>query len=278
MTTAATTTTTVNGVDLYVEVRGTGPRVVLVHGSWGDAGNWAEIVGRLAATHQVVSYDRRGHSRSGDGSGPGSRVQDAEDLAALIEALGPPVHVVGSSFGGSIVLTLVVARPDLVASAAVHEPPLFALLEGTRDPYVAAAMGATDDAEETVRRLLVEGEHEAAARHFVDNVAFGPGAWESFPESRRSMFATNATTYLDELEDPDAVTIDAAALAAAPVPVRITRGTASPLPLMAITDELGDLLPQAEVRIVPGTGHVPHLTHPEVFVEELRDFWAGLSR
>jgi pimeloyl-ACP methyl ester carboxylesterase len=278
MTTTTTEIHHVNGVDLHVERSGSGPRVVLVHGSWGDATNWAAVVGPLAAHHEVVAYDRRGHSRSGDGPGPGSRAQDAEDLAALIEDLGPePTHVVGNSFGASIVLTTLSHRPEVVASAAVHEPPLFGLLEGIDDPTITEVLAATLEAEEEIHALLRRRRHEDAARHFVDNVAFGPGAWAGLPADKRAMFVANASTYLDELDDPAALTIDAARLAATTVPLRVTWGTASPPTLIAAAQQVAALVPHAEVEVLDGVGHVPQLTHPDLLVAHLERYWGRLS-
>jgi pimeloyl-ACP methyl ester carboxylesterase len=267
----------VNGVDLHVERRGHGERVVLVHGSWGDASNWAGIVDALAEHHEVVTYDRRGHSRSGDGPGPGSRHQDAEDLAALVEDLGSErVHVVGNSFGGAITLTFVATRPDLVVSAAVHEPPVFGLLDGTDDETVSQTLAATTEAEDQVRALLLAGRHDDAARHFVDEVAFGPGAWQQLPADKKTMFVRNAATYLDELQDPEALTVDAAALAATSVPLRITHGTLSPPTFVATARRVSELVPDARLEVLDGVGHVPQLTHPDLLVERLTHFWAGL--
>jgi pimeloyl-ACP methyl ester carboxylesterase len=86
---------TVNSVELYYEITGRGEPMVLVHGSWGDHCDWAPVVPLLRQSFQVVTFDRRGHSQSQDGSGQGSFAEDAEDLAALIEQLAlSPAHVV----------------------------------------------------------------------------------------------------------------------------------------------------------------------------------------
>ena len=137
-------TAELNGVELYYETVGAGPRLVLTHGSWTDGSGWAPVVAALAGRYEVVTWDRRGHSRSESGAGPGSRAEDAADLAALIEHLGGgPVHVAGNSYGAIVTLTLVTTRPELVASAAVHEPPVLALLEGSSDPDIAAVLGSS---------------------------------------------------------------------------------------------------------------------------------------
>ncbi|MFD0346686.1 alpha/beta fold hydrolase [Kitasatospora aburaviensis] len=114
----------VNGVSLYYEARGSGPGVVLVHGSWSDADSWARVVPGLAEQAAVVAYDRRGHSRSEDLLTQGSVYEDAADLAGLIEGLGlAPAFVCGDSYGSLVTLRLAAARPDLLRGVAVHEPP-----------------------------------------------------------------------------------------------------------------------------------------------------------
>lgn len=262
----------INGVDLHVQVQGSGERLVLVHGSWGDADNWRAVVGPLAERFEVVTFDRRGHSRSGDGPGPGSRVEDAADVAALIEHLGDgPAHVVGNSYGGSITLTLVAARPDLVASAIAHEPPLFAVVDGTDDPEVAAALRGARQGLAEVMAILDTGDLEEGARRFVDTVAFGPGSWERLPAALRQVFVANATTFLDELADVDGA-IDSAALAAGPVPVQLTRGTESPPLFAAVVGRLAALVPSVEVQVLAGAGHVPQTTDPGLFVANLFAF------
>jgi pimeloyl-ACP methyl ester carboxylesterase len=116
----------VNGVRLRYELTGQGDGVVLVHGSWDDRHGFDAVAPDLAERFRVLAYDRRGHS---DGEGGGTLDDDVADLAALIEGLVlGPAHVVGHSRGGAVALRLAIARPELVRTVNVHEPPLFALL------------------------------------------------------------------------------------------------------------------------------------------------------
>jgi pimeloyl-ACP methyl ester carboxylesterase len=270
---AIMTTAKMNGVELYYETVGAGPRLVLTHGSWTDGSGWAPVLEALAGRYEVVTWDRRGHSRSESGPGPGSRAEDAADLAALIEHLGGgPVHLAGNSYGAIVTLTVVTARPELVASAAVHEPPALALLEGSSDPDIAAVLASLDQAFSRVTGLIESGDHRAAAEHFIDQIALGPGSWEQLPDPFRAILEANAPTFLDEARDPTSGSVDAAALAATTVPLLFTSGSESPSFFSAVIGELALLVPTAEIVTIAGAGHIPHATHPDRWVATLLAF------
>jgi pimeloyl-ACP methyl ester carboxylesterase len=262
-----------NGVDLYYETVGAGDRLVLTHGSWSDGTSWTPALTLLTPRFEVVTWDRRGHSRSQDGPGPGSRDEDAADLAALIEHLGgAPVHLAGNSYGSIVVLTLLGTRPDLAASTVVHEPPLLGLLDGTTDPAITDALAHVEQEIGTVLALIDAGEHRAAAGRFIDHVASGVGSWAQLPEPLRAALAGNAATFLDEERDPTSRSINATALAATTVPLMLTHGTDSPTWYRAIIAELKRLVPAARVEVITGAGHIPHATHPEHWVGTLLAF------
>src|SRR5688572_2877332 len=136
----------VNDVELYYEVQGSGPPLVLVHGSWDRHEVWTQVAERLARRFRVISYDRRGHSRSERPAGARSRVEDEDDLAALIETLaGEPACVAANSFGGLISLTLAARRPELIRALTVHEPPAMSVAGGGElAAHVEGAMGLVE--------------------------------------------------------------------------------------------------------------------------------------
>ena len=60
-----------------------------------------------------------------------------------------------------------------------------------------------------VGKLIAAGDHEGAARQFVEEVVFGPGAWENeLPPEIKKVLVENAPTFLDELQDPDQLGAD----------------------------------------------------------------------
>jgi pimeloyl-ACP methyl ester carboxylesterase len=225
------------------------------------------VVPALAGSLRVLVYDRRGHSRSERPDTPGSVDEDGDDLAALLEVLDlAPAHVVTNSFGGNIALRLATRRPDVFRSLSCHEPPLWGLLEGDPESEEMLQQGA--GSLEAVGRRIAEGDHEGAAHQFVDEVAFGPGAWENeLPPEVRAIFVQNAPTFLDELQDPNQLRVDEDALTRLELAVRLTDGSESPPTFPRVIDRLIELIPRVTRETIDGAAHVPQLTMPEHYAK-----------
>jgi pimeloyl-ACP methyl ester carboxylesterase len=133
---------------LYYEVRGSGPLFVLIPGGNGDAAVYKSVALELSRRHfRVVTYDRRGYSRSTRTGTPDydyeSRVfTDADDVARLIRHLSPdtPATVFGSSSGAIVALTLFAQHSELVRTLVAHEPPAVTLLPDGDGEQMMAAM------------------------------------------------------------------------------------------------------------------------------------------
>jgi pimeloyl-ACP methyl ester carboxylesterase len=265
----------INGIELYYERHGDGDdTLVLVHGSWTDHLSWQLVTPMLAERHRVLVYDRRGHSRSERPTTQGTRRNDEDDLAALVEALDlAPVHLIGNSYGASISLGLAARRPDIVHSVIAHEPPLLAVAHpGTTMAASADRIHATLD---EVAAMLRTGDLEAGTRHFIEAVALGPGTWQMLPDDSRRTFIANAATFLDTYGDPrwDAVPEPN------DVPVLLTDGDASPIWLAQVVAELATTsYPHAARHTFLGAGHIPHLTHPSHHAASVTAFITAVSQ
>jgi pimeloyl-ACP methyl ester carboxylesterase len=245
--------------------------MVLVHGSWGDHQNWASVVPALSRSFRVLTYDRRGHSSSERPPGQGSVREDVADLAALLEDLGHfPAHIVGSSFGGSIVLRLAAERADLFRCAVAHEPPLFGLLRD--NPNANNALRAVQARMSAVVPLLEAGDWVQGARQFVETIALGPGAWSGLPRGLRDTFVNNAPTWLDEARDPEALELDLDGLSAFVAPALLTTADQSPPFFPLVVDRIATAMPRAEMFRYAAAGHVPHQSHPEEYVRVVTQF------
>src|SRR5438093_6176558 len=120
-----------NGTELYYEARGDGPPLLLIAGGLADAGQFTALGEALAEQHRVIAYDRRGNSRSPAPPGWTTTIveEQADDAAALLEALNiPAASVYGHSIGAPIALDLVLRRPEIVDAAILHDPALMSVL------------------------------------------------------------------------------------------------------------------------------------------------------
>ncbi|MEV6926212.1 alpha/beta fold hydrolase [Dactylosporangium sp. NPDC051485] len=124
----------VPGATLYYEVRGSGPVLLLICGGIYDAEGFAGLAEHLAAERTVVTYDRRGNSRSAL-TGPPARLiveEQADDAYRILGAVGvtedEPADVFGNSSGATIALELATRHPEMLRTVVAHEPPVFELL------------------------------------------------------------------------------------------------------------------------------------------------------
>ena len=265
-------TARINGVQLFYELQGSGEiPVVLVHGSWDSHEDWDPLVPWLSESFRVVTYDRRGHSRSERPDGQGSVLDDVDDLAGLIEHLGlTPAWVVANSFGASITLRLAAMRPELFRGLVAHEPPLFALLGD--DPGLAPLLHEVHRRVAAVVERIAAGDHAAAAEQFVETVALGPGAWAELPFDLRQKQIENAPTFLDEARDPEQLRFDPEWIRHLARPALLTRGDSSPPVFAPVVARLAEVNPRVRVAEIRGAGHVPHSTHPEEYAEAIVSF------
>ncbi|HEU5003348.1 MAG TPA: alpha/beta hydrolase [Actinomycetota bacterium] len=125
-----------DGADLYFERRGSGPPLLLIAGGGGDCGVYGPLADLLAADFTVLTYDRRGNSRSPLHYPPRPIQVDEQsgDALVVLQANGfAEASVYGSSGGASITFELVARYPEVVERALIHEPPIPSVLPDGAD-------------------------------------------------------------------------------------------------------------------------------------------------
>src|SRR5947209_9976487 len=195
------------------------------------AGGFSALVAQLP-DRTVVTYDPRGLGRStrADGRVDNSPTDQANDVHALIEALGAgPVEMFASSGGAVTALALVAAYPDDVVTLVAHEPPLIPVLPdadaaeraraGARDAYEAKGWGAGMAAFIAMTSWRGEFTDEYFAQAAADPGHFGMPAEDdgSRDDPLLSYRSWAVTSYRPDVD----------ALAAAPTRVVIAVGEAS---------------------------------------------------
>src|SRR5690349_17170415 len=115
----------VDGATLYYELRGAGPLLVISQSGEGDAGRSTDLVDHLATDHTVLTYDRRGLSRStpADPTRPITLAEHADDVHRLLATVtDEPARMLGCSLGAVIGLHLAVRHPGRIGTLVAHEP------------------------------------------------------------------------------------------------------------------------------------------------------------
>ncbi len=114
------------GDDLYYEVRGQGEPLLMIAGGGGDAGFFSFAADILSDEFKVITFDRRGNSRSTRDEPQNFEIsQQSRDAVAVIHAAGEEsAFVFGNSGGAVIALDMAKTQPQVVRAAIVHEPPV----------------------------------------------------------------------------------------------------------------------------------------------------------
>lgn len=106
----------VRDIDVYHEIHGAGPKVVMISGTGGDVrADPVRASHPLTERFEVLMYDQRGLGRTSKPDEPYSMADYADDAAALMDVLGwARAHVVGISFGGMVAQHVALRHPDRV--------------------------------------------------------------------------------------------------------------------------------------------------------------------
>ena len=113
-----------DGTGLMVRESGKGRPIVVVHGGMGAAEHWDPVNQLLAPSWRILGLERRLYGRSGPPQSPHAMAREAEDIAAVLEAIGEPAIVVGHSSGAVVTLEAALLHPAQLAGVVLYEPPV----------------------------------------------------------------------------------------------------------------------------------------------------------
>jgi pimeloyl-ACP methyl ester carboxylesterase len=248
-----------DGTHIAYRTVGSGTPVVLIGGALSTSDDAAPLAAAVAgAGMQAVTYDRRGRGESGD-TAPYAPDREAEDLRAVIDAVGGDAAVFGHSSGA--VLALFAAGQGVPMSRLfLSEPPL---RFGVDEPPA--------DLADRLQALVDAGSGEEAITLFLrENVRLPEPAIEqtrtspAFPALVR---LAQSTIYDTELVD--AVSTPTAAMLQVDLPTTILRGEPTMPLLVSATERLAAVMPQAELVVVPESRD--HGVDPDGTVRVIRD-------
>ncbi|MFC5834041.1 alpha/beta fold hydrolase [Nonomuraea insulae] len=257
----------VQNADLYYETRGTGPLLLISESGEGDAGRSIDLVTHLADDHTVITYDRRGLSRSTiDASSAGVTVrQHADDVHRLLAHLtDEPVLMLGQSLGASIGLHLAAHHPEQLSLLIAHEPVSPWLL-----PKPDQAEHRTELAE--VRDLYLEAGLPPALKEIARSLGITGG--ETEPDLTPQPMTAQRQTNFDFFIRYDFLAVIDDDLDLSSCRTRIIPATGLTTPRTVFDHrcavELAKLL-GTDLAEFPG-GHNGNTSHPHAYATRLRD-------
>jgi len=260
------TVSSADGTRIGFRRDGSGEATVLfVHGTMATADAWA-LVGRyLSDRYRVVAMDRRGHGISE--AGPAHSIgREADDVLAVIDAVGEPVHLVGHSAGARVALAAA-ARTDRLLSLTLYEPPI--AVSHVPDDFIARAEAliSAGDRDSAVRGFLTEAA--AAADDEIAIMADIPSVWDGAK--------ANVQNGPRDLRALAAEPVDLDSLRAITVPVLILVGgdQDAPVYLDGLT-EIERALPRARREVLAGQRHFATAFDADTFAAKLSAFFAAL--
>ncbi|MGY5070141.1 alpha/beta fold hydrolase [Streptomyces griseus] len=240
---------------------GSGPPVVLVHGSGGGLHSWQPVAEHLSARFELWMPARRGYAPSGPGRSPKRFADEVGDLEALIAEVGRPVDLVGMSYGATVALHAVASGLP-VRSLVLWEPPLY-----------AAGEELTPVLDEFAE-LSANGDRRRADRLLAEKVARVPAALLDLMDAGEPADdePDDALGWHRDLESLAADSADLGRWSTVTVPTLLMRGADTWQPMPETLDRLANALPHVACTTFPGQMHFAPSVVPEAVAAEITRF------
>ena len=255
-------TATVNGTELYYEECGSGPPLLLVHGTGGYADPWGPVLDGLAGSFRVIAYDRRGFGRS-PYDGKVRFADHSRDAAALLDALdASPAAILGWSGGGVVALDLAASAPERVTELFLAEP---ALRLSSHPSRTSLAMQLRSSAQRLLRRDA--GAAAQTMYRWASRRSTGGNTFEELPQAWQDQMTAHGSSTVREMDQLLRPYPSRAALRSITCPVTVIKGSLSDPVFAEAAALVARLLPQSRLITLPGAAHFLHIDQPALFVD-----------
>jgi pimeloyl-ACP methyl ester carboxylesterase len=240
---------------LWVEDRGSGPAIVLLHNGVMDSRQWDPQLPSFTRSHRVVRYDCPGFGRSDPRA---DDYRETDVLLSLVDErrLGP-VALIGNSRGGRIAIDFALAHPDHVSALVL---------------VCAAVSGYRLNASSPEQNAREEAALERRDAEAIADVAFE--IWGRVGETRRirELIVANALSDLTTAHEQGPARKALEHLEEIRAPTLVITGDRDAPPLAQLGDLLEQRISGATRARFDGSDHFPNLREPERFAQVVLDF------
>ncbi len=248
-------TFTINGHTLYYETTGSpaNPPLVLLHQGLGASMEWASQIAYFSDDYHIITFDRWGYGRSDPRPNfdYGFLLLDTDEAIALLDSLDvKDAFLLGHSDGGTIALMLAARRPDLARAMAIEAAHIY------YEPKIRAGI-----------QTMLEEVHSSRRIQSALKMLHG--------EKARSL----AEAWLTHWLDPGNVPVNPAPeemLAQVRCPVLVIQGEEDKYATPRHAEDIHAYLPDSELWLIPGCGHMPHVTLGEEFSARVAAFFRSV--
>ena len=269
-------TITVDGRAIAYRDTGSGPPVLLAHCSSASHREWNPLIERLRGRYRLLAPDLIGYGRSDPLPGGAPLEPDAEVnvLRHLTAIAGQPLHLVGHSYGAAVALEAARVLGDRVRSLTLIEPVSFHLLQ---QPGAAAEWSEISALADRIRTAVARGRPDRATAAYM-GFWIGRLRWWVMPRRQQRGIVATVAKVAAEFAMIERLPTTLAEYAAITAPALLIAGARTRRPARAVVDLLASALPDAQLHILPGAGHMSPFTHAQAIVDLIGQHLAQCER
>ena len=264
-------TVSVNNYEFNYEEKGSGEKIILIHGSSSDYRTWENQINVLSKNYHVIAYSRRYHypNKKIEAGNDYSMKEHVEDLRAFINYFGnTPVIIIGHSYGALMGIELACTNPEIIKKIILAEPPAIRLFVSNtpkpgeiislliKRPKTAISiikLGATgiDPATKAAQK-----KDMVSAMQLTAKAILGKKFFNNLSEKRKEQALINLTAA--ELTGSGFLPLNPEKLKQIDLPVLLVTGEKSPKVFGNLADRLEELFINVKRVEISNASHIMH--------------------
>src|SRR6195256_1813197 len=248
-----------DGVEIYYEVHGSGPPLLLTHGYSSTSEMWNGQTAALSKHHKLVLWDMRGHGKSDypDDASAYSEALTVADMAALLDEVGAASAIVGGVLlGGFMSLAFYRAHSQRVRALLIIDTGPGFKKDDAREVWNKRAHDTGDRFEREGLAVLTSASRERSTGSHRDA--------SGLTRAARGMLTQRDARVIEVLPNIK-------------VPSLVVVG-ADDTPFLAASDYMAAKIPAAKKVVIPAAGHAANIAQPQAFIDAVLPFLDCLPR